>query len=153
MEQSKIKYLFLIFIFYLGSFNGALSTLHAHELASVVIKELLERTQIDPKEISEVILGQVLAAGMNLMKHLSRILMWPLLFIFVMQKLHTRTHKMNFTYYKLYFLPIYSKSHTVLGVLNQQCVSLFYLPVFLPLLLLLCIPLVFFSSAFSSFLT
>ncbi|KAM3851851.1 acetyl-CoA acetyltransferase, cytosolic-like [Vipera latastei] len=46
-----------------GSFNGALSTLHAHELASVVIKELLERTKIDPKEISEVILGQVLAVG------------------------------------------------------------------------------------------
>ncbi|XP_058024413.1 acetyl-CoA acetyltransferase, cytosolic [Ahaetulla prasina] len=46
-----------------GSFNGALSTLHAHELASVVIKELLERTKIDPKEVSEVILGQVLAAG------------------------------------------------------------------------------------------
>uniref|UniRef100_A0A8C5SYE7 Acetyl-CoA acetyltransferase 2 n=1 Tax=Laticauda laticaudata TaxID=8630 RepID=A0A8C5SYE7_LATLA len=46
-----------------GSFNGALSTLHAHELASVVIKELLDRTKIDPKEISEVILGQVLAAG------------------------------------------------------------------------------------------
>uniref|UniRef100_A0A8C6XZY6 Acetyl-CoA acetyltransferase 2 n=1 Tax=Naja naja TaxID=35670 RepID=A0A8C6XZY6_NAJNA len=46
-----------------GSFNGALSTLHAHELASVVIKELLERTKIDPKEVSEVILGQVLTAG------------------------------------------------------------------------------------------
>ncbi|ETE64375.1 Acetyl-CoA acetyltransferase, cytosolic, partial [Ophiophagus hannah] len=42
----------------MGSFNGALSTLHAHELASVVIKELLERTKIDPKEVSEVILGQ-----------------------------------------------------------------------------------------------
>ncbi|XP_063163969.1 acetyl-CoA acetyltransferase, cytosolic [Candoia aspera] len=46
-----------------GSFNGALSTMHAHELASVVIKELLERTKIDPKEVSEVILGQVLTAG------------------------------------------------------------------------------------------
>uniref|UniRef100_A0A098M0Y1 Acetyl-CoA acetyltransferase 2 n=1 Tax=Hypsiglena sp. JMG-2014 TaxID=1550645 RepID=A0A098M0Y1_9SAUR len=46
-----------------GSFNGALSTLHAHELASVVIKKLLERTKIDPNEVSEVILGQVLAAG------------------------------------------------------------------------------------------
>ncbi|KAG8123674.1 putative Acetyl-CoA acetyltransferase 2 protein, partial [Naja naja] len=51
------------------SFNGALSTLHAHELASVVIKELLERTKIDPKEVSEVILGQVLDADMNLIKH------------------------------------------------------------------------------------
>ncbi|XP_070589898.1 acetyl-CoA acetyltransferase, cytosolic-like [Erythrolamprus reginae] len=46
-----------------GSFNGALSTLHAHELASIVIRELLGRTKIDPKEVSEVILGQVLVAG------------------------------------------------------------------------------------------
>ncbi|XP_007439688.1 acetyl-CoA acetyltransferase, cytosolic [Python bivittatus] len=46
-----------------GSFNGGLSTVHAHELASVVIKELLERTKINPKEVSEVILGHVLAAG------------------------------------------------------------------------------------------
>nr|XP_034964509.1 acetyl-CoA acetyltransferase, cytosolic isoform X2 [Zootoca vivipara] len=46
-----------------GSFNGALSTLHAHELASVAIKETLKRAKIEPKEVSEVIFGQVLAAG------------------------------------------------------------------------------------------
>ncbi|XP_060609650.2 acetyl-CoA acetyltransferase, cytosolic [Anolis sagrei] len=46
-----------------GSFNGALSTLHAHELASVVIKESLQRANINPSEVSEVIFGQVLAAG------------------------------------------------------------------------------------------
>nr|XP_028579652.1 acetyl-CoA acetyltransferase, cytosolic [Podarcis muralis] len=46
-----------------GSFNGALSTLHAHELASVAIKETLKRAKIGPKEVSEVIFGQVLAAG------------------------------------------------------------------------------------------
>ncbi|KAJ7342155.1 hypothetical protein JRQ81_009246 [Phrynocephalus forsythii] len=47
----------------IGSFNGALSSLHAHELASIAIKEVLKRANIDPKEVSEVILGQVLAAG------------------------------------------------------------------------------------------
>uniref|UniRef100_A0A6J0UYI5 Acetyl-CoA acetyltransferase, cytosolic n=1 Tax=Pogona vitticeps TaxID=103695 RepID=A0A6J0UYI5_9SAUR len=47
----------------IGSFNGALSGLHAHELASIAIKETLQRTKIDPKDVSEVILGQVLAAG------------------------------------------------------------------------------------------
>ncbi|XP_053238280.1 acetyl-CoA acetyltransferase, cytosolic [Podarcis raffonei] len=46
-----------------GSFNGALSTLHAHELASIAIKETLKRAKIEPKEVSEVIFGQVLAAG------------------------------------------------------------------------------------------
>ncbi|XP_066467437.1 acetyl-CoA acetyltransferase, cytosolic [Tiliqua scincoides] len=46
-----------------GSFNGALSALHAHELASVAIKEVLKRTKISPEEVSEVIFGQVLTAG------------------------------------------------------------------------------------------
>ncbi|XP_062980551.1 acetyl-CoA acetyltransferase, cytosolic isoform X1 [Elgaria multicarinata webbii] len=47
----------------LGSFNSALSTLHAHELASVAIKESLQRAKVNPKEVSEVIFGHVLAAG------------------------------------------------------------------------------------------
>ncbi|XP_053150503.1 acetyl-CoA acetyltransferase, cytosolic [Hemicordylus capensis] len=47
----------------IGSFNGALSTLHAHELGSIVIKEVLERAKISPDEVSEVIFGQVLTAG------------------------------------------------------------------------------------------
>ncbi|XP_042319197.1 acetyl-CoA acetyltransferase, cytosolic [Sceloporus undulatus] len=46
-----------------GSFNGALSALHAHELASVAIKESLQRANINPEEVSEVIFGHVLAAG------------------------------------------------------------------------------------------
>ncbi|KAJ6664556.1 hypothetical protein lerEdw1_006129 [Lerista edwardsae] len=45
------------------SFGGALSTLHAHELGSVAIKEALKRTKIRPEEVSEVILGHVLTAG------------------------------------------------------------------------------------------
>ncbi|XP_062980553.1 acetyl-CoA acetyltransferase, cytosolic isoform X2 [Elgaria multicarinata webbii] len=47
----------------IGSFNSALSTLHAHELASVAIKESLQRAKVNPKEVSEVIFGHVLAAG------------------------------------------------------------------------------------------
>ncbi|KAF7253785.1 Acetyl-CoA acetyltransferase, cytosolic [Varanus komodoensis] len=47
----------------IGSFNGSLSTLHAHELASIAIKESLQRAKINPKEVSEVIIGHVLAAG------------------------------------------------------------------------------------------
>uniref|UniRef100_A0A8D0GHH6 Acetyl-CoA acetyltransferase 2 n=1 Tax=Sphenodon punctatus TaxID=8508 RepID=A0A8D0GHH6_SPHPU len=46
-----------------GSFNGALSTMHAHELGSIVIKEVLKRANINPEEVSEVIFGQVLTAG------------------------------------------------------------------------------------------
>lgn len=60
----------MLLVSYPGSFNGALSSLHAHELASVAIKETLQRTKIDPKEVSEVILGQVLVAGMSFVKHL-----------------------------------------------------------------------------------
>ncbi|XP_006021975.1 acetyl-CoA acetyltransferase, cytosolic isoform X1 [Alligator sinensis] len=46
-----------------GSFNGALSAMQAHELGSIVIKEVLKRANINPEEVSEVIFGQVLTAG------------------------------------------------------------------------------------------
>jgi len=46
-----------------GSFNGALSALPAHELGTIAIAEALNRAKVDPKDVSEVILGQILAAG------------------------------------------------------------------------------------------
>ncbi|MCO6180376.1 acetyl-CoA C-acetyltransferase [Ciceribacter sp. RN22] len=46
-----------------GSFNGAFANVPAHELGAVAIKGALERAGVDPKEIDEVILGQVLSAG------------------------------------------------------------------------------------------
>src|SRR3954470_14708372 len=46
-----------------GAFNGGLSSLPAHKLGEVAIAEALRRAEIDPKEVSEVILGQILAAG------------------------------------------------------------------------------------------
>ncbi|CAN7198778.1 acetyl-CoA C-acetyltransferase [Phenylobacterium sp. LjRoot219] len=46
-----------------GSFNGALSSLPAHELGAVAIKAAVERAGISAAEVEEVILGQVLQAG------------------------------------------------------------------------------------------
>jgi acetyl-CoA C-acetyltransferase len=46
-----------------GSFNGALGGLMAHELGSVAIRAALERAGVAPEDVDEVILGQVLAAG------------------------------------------------------------------------------------------
>ncbi|HEY1089734.1 MAG TPA: acetyl-CoA C-acetyltransferase [Burkholderiaceae bacterium] len=46
-----------------GKFGGTLAKTPATELGSIVIKALLERSQLDPAQVGEVILGQVLAAG------------------------------------------------------------------------------------------
>jgi acetyl-CoA C-acetyltransferase len=46
-----------------GSFNGALSAVPAHELGRIVIQEAMSRARIEPGMVSEVILGQVLSAG------------------------------------------------------------------------------------------
>jgi acetyl-CoA C-acetyltransferase len=46
-----------------GAFNGALSTLPAHELGSIAIKEALSRAKVEPAQVSEVIMGQILTAG------------------------------------------------------------------------------------------
>jgi acetyl-CoA C-acetyltransferase len=46
-----------------GSFNGGLSTLPAHELGAIVIRAVLERSGVAADEVDEVILGQVLQAG------------------------------------------------------------------------------------------
>jgi len=46
-----------------GAFNGSLSTLPAHELGKIVISEAINRASVEPAEVSEIILGQVLTAG------------------------------------------------------------------------------------------
>ncbi len=46
-----------------GSFNGALSSLPAHELGKVAIQAALSRAGVDAADVDEVILGQILAAG------------------------------------------------------------------------------------------
>jgi acetyl-CoA C-acetyltransferase len=46
-----------------GTFNGALSGLAPHELGEVAISAALRRAAVAPAEVSEVIMGQILAAG------------------------------------------------------------------------------------------
>jgi acetyl-CoA C-acetyltransferase len=46
-----------------GKFGGSLAKIPAPELGAHVIRALLERSGVKPEQISEVIMGQVLAAG------------------------------------------------------------------------------------------
>jgi acetyl-CoA C-acetyltransferase len=46
-----------------GSFNGAFATLAAHQLGAIAVKGALERAGVAPKEVQEVILGQILTAA------------------------------------------------------------------------------------------
>jgi acetyl-CoA C-acetyltransferase len=46
-----------------GSFNGAFANTPAHELGAIAIKAALERAKVDPADVDEVILGQILTAG------------------------------------------------------------------------------------------
>jgi acetyl-CoA C-acetyltransferase len=46
-----------------GSFSGGFATLPAHTLGSVALKAAMERIGLDPGEVNEVILGQVLTAA------------------------------------------------------------------------------------------
>jgi acetyl-CoA C-acetyltransferase len=46
-----------------GKFGGSLAKIPATELGSIAIKAALERAGIDPAQVGEVIMGQVLAAG------------------------------------------------------------------------------------------
>ncbi len=46
-----------------GSFNGSFANTPAHELGAAVLEALVERAGIEKSEVSETILGQVLAAG------------------------------------------------------------------------------------------
>jgi len=47
----------------IGSFSGALSSVPAHYLGEVAIREALSRAKTEAAEVTEVILGQILTAG------------------------------------------------------------------------------------------
>ena len=49
----------------IGAFGGALSSMPASHLGALVIKALMERNKIAPDQVDEVILGQVLTAGVG----------------------------------------------------------------------------------------
>ncbi|MDH4173788.1 MAG: acetyl-CoA C-acetyltransferase [Betaproteobacteria bacterium] len=49
----------------IGKFGGTLAKTPASDLGAHVLKKLLERSGVKPEQVSEVILGQVLAAGVG----------------------------------------------------------------------------------------
>jgi len=46
-----------------GAFNGGLSSVAASYLGTVAIKEAMSRAKVDPTEVDETIMGQILTAG------------------------------------------------------------------------------------------
>lgn len=49
----------------IGSFGGSLSKLSAVDLGVIAAKEAIKRANIDPKEINEVLIGNVLGSGLG----------------------------------------------------------------------------------------
>ncbi len=76
----------MVFFTVTGSFNGSLSTLRASELGSHVVKEVIQRAQLKPDDVQEVILGHVLTAGTEVA--LSEVYM--LLLCYTVQYIHDR---------------------------------------------------------------
>ena len=53
-----------VLLYFSGTLNGGLSTLPGHELGSIVLKDILQKTGVAGKDVSQVILGQIFTAGM-----------------------------------------------------------------------------------------
>ena len=47
----------------IGRYNGIFKDKHAHELGSIVIKEILNKSNLKPNDIDEIIMGQVLTGS------------------------------------------------------------------------------------------
>jgi acetyl-CoA C-acetyltransferase len=46
-----------------GAFNGVFANIPAHDLGAAVVREAIARAKVEPGEVDEVILGQILTAG------------------------------------------------------------------------------------------
>ena len=49
----------------IGKFGGTLAKMPAADLGALIIRKVLERAGVQPEQVSEVIMGQVLAAGVG----------------------------------------------------------------------------------------
>src|SRR3954463_12475902 len=47
-----------------GKFQGSLSDLKATELGAIVVREAVKRANLDPKQVNECIMGNVVSAGL-----------------------------------------------------------------------------------------
>lgn len=49
----------------IGSFGGSLASLSATALGAIAVKGAIEKAGIDPKEIQELLMGNVISAGLG----------------------------------------------------------------------------------------
>ena len=49
----------------IGTFNGSLKNMQAHDLGAIVVKENIKRSKLKSNEIDEIIMGQVLTSAMG----------------------------------------------------------------------------------------
>ena len=54
----------------IGSFGGSLKNVSAVDLGALVIKSALEKVKVKPELVDEVIMGNVLGAGLGPNEHL-----------------------------------------------------------------------------------
>ncbi len=61
-----------------GKFQGSLSDLTAPQLGAVVVREAVKRANLDPKQVDECIMGNVISAGLGTESRApGRYLRWP----------------------------------------------------------------------------
>src|SRR5437879_11861637 len=48
-----------------GKFQGSLSELSAPQLGAIVVREAVQRAKLDPKQVDECIMGNVVSAGLG----------------------------------------------------------------------------------------
>ena len=49
----------------IGSFLGTLKDVHPADLGAIVVKKIIEETKIEPSHVDEVIVGNILPAGLG----------------------------------------------------------------------------------------
>ena len=52
-----------------GKFQGALSLFSAVDLGACVVREAVRRAGIEPAQVDEIIMGNVLSAGLGQIRH------------------------------------------------------------------------------------
>jgi acetyl-CoA C-acetyltransferase len=65
MNMAKEVYIVAAVRTPIGSFGGSLKSFTATQLGGMVIKAVLEKVQLDPSKVDEVIFGSVIQAGLG----------------------------------------------------------------------------------------
>ncbi|MFI5324213.1 MAG: beta-ketoacyl synthase N-terminal-like domain-containing protein, partial [Thermodesulfobacteriota bacterium] len=50
----------------IGAFGGTLKDINPAKLGATIVKEILDRTGVDPKEVEDCVMGNILSAGQGM---------------------------------------------------------------------------------------